>query len=251
MIDIEDLKDSLRHQLGALIALYEAERDASEVVEPMEVVLPATLPPVPDPRASDATQVAEGDPAGAELARALAIETCLVSFDAAIRAAERAARARDHLQRAAHEAIARSITARRVATGLRHDLQRMILASGRVLGAPAGDDANRGLDEVRLALRRCDVAARHADREALAARRRAELAIAAASAALLAAVQADPARGNTSFDPVAARAARAVAERAAEQAESSLADSASTSGAGAEVIAFRSVSSSAPGKSVR
>jgi amidase len=71
------------------------------------------------------------------------------------------------------------------------------------------------------------------------------------TAALLAAVQADPARGNTSFDPVAARAARAVAERAAEQAESSLADSASNSGAGAEVIAFRSVSSSAPGKSVR
>jgi hypothetical protein len=43
-------------------------------------------------------------------------------------------------------------------------------------------------------------------------------------AALLAAIQADPARGNPRFDPEVARAARTVAERAAGEAEATSAD---------------------------
>lgn len=257
MIGIEELKDSLRHQLSALIALYEADPDALEATRhggngTREAAVP---PPMPDATIPDGAEGAHGtegtadEAATAEPARGLDIETCLVAFDAAIHAAERAARARDALQRRAHEAMEHSIATRRAATGLRQDLQRMILACGRSLGLPGHDGENHRLGELRLALRRGDADARHADREASTARRRAELAIAAASAALLAAVQADPARGNTAFDPATARAARAVAERAAEQAESSLADAQSAAVDGARVIAFGRAAGFASGRS--
>lgn len=242
MISVEDLKDSLRHQLSALIALYEADPQALEATRhggegTRESPPPTEACPDLDLVASATCGDTEGQTTS-ECERAQDIETCLVAFDAAIRAAERAAHARDDLQRAAHEAMERSATARRVTIGLRQDLQRMLLACGKTFGTPLGEPEDARIAELRVALRRSEADARHADREALTSRRRAELAIAAASAALLAAIQADPMRGNPGFDPGTARAARAVAERAAEQAESSLADAATQTAPAATVIAF-------------
>lgn len=225
MISIEDLKDSLRHQLSALIALYEDDAVALDLLRhggdgTREVGnAPAAETNDAMPRTDDAAGASDSD-------RAYEIELCLVSFEAAILAAERAERLRETASRAALAAMERSAAARRVATAQRQDLQRLILVAGRSFGGPDGDLDARRLAEMRAALRIGEAACRHADREAQEARRRAEIAISSASAALLAAIQADPARGNPDLDPTVARAARALAERAADEAARTLEEAA-------------------------
>jgi hypothetical protein len=218
MISIEDLKESLRHQLSVLIALYEDDAAALDALRHGgDGTREAVASGHPDPSGSDvdATPIPI---AAADAARADEIELCLVCFDAAIKAAERAERTRDHVQRVALAAIERAAATRRVATALRQDLQRLLLAAGRSSGAPGGEIDARRIGEVRAALRMGEASCRNADREAQEARRRAELALSSASAALLAAVQADPSRGNPGLDRGVALAARALAERVAEEA---------------------------------
>jgi hypothetical protein len=218
MISIEDLKESLRHQLSVLIALYEDDAAALDALRhggdgTRETGAGACVD-APPPGAAAAPQPS----LAADLARADDIELCLVCFDAAIKAAERAERTRDEVQRVALAAIERAAATRRVTTALRQDLQRLLLAAGRSFGVQGGEIEARRIGELRAALRMGEASCRNADREAHETRRRAEIAISSASAALLAAVQADPCRGNPGLDPAVARAARALAERAAEEA---------------------------------
>jgi hypothetical protein len=233
MISVEDLKESLRQQLSALIALYEddhALRDSLRhggggTCEGGGAVAGEPLPP--GTLAAAATDGGSAEPRSDDVpgaVRALEIETCLVAFASAIQAAERAELARGEAQRIALAAMDRSAAARSLSATVRRDVQRMLLAAGRTDGGHAGDLDARRITDARSAARLAEAACRGADRHAHVSRQRAETAIAAASAALLAAIQADPARGNPALDPVIARAALAVAERAAADAERSLGD---------------------------
>ena len=224
MISIEDLKDSLRHQLSALIALYEDDPQSADLLRyggdgTRESGAPCDQEPPP---------ISSGDAIAAnDEARADEIELCLVCFEAAIHAAERSERLREEASRVALAAMERSAATRRVTTSLRQDLQRLILVAGRSFGGPDGEVDARRVGELRTALRMGEASCRNADRDAHEARRRAEVAISAASAALLAAIQADPSRGNPTLDPNVARAARAVAERAADDCIRNLSETAS------------------------
>jgi hypothetical protein len=170
----------------------------------------ATLPAARD-AVADAGQVAR-------------IERCLVDFDAALRAAARVQVSREGAQAAALTAMERSLALQRRAAAARRDVERALIAlrdgvrrSPRLTGSVA-------VERARAAARAAEAAARKAEMLARRLRATAETTARCAMAALLAAIQADPARGNPGFDPEIARASRAGAERAARDASAAIAD---------------------------
>lgn len=227
MITVEDLRNSLRAQLGALVDLYEQEiadsvtvsRGGARASDMAGTALPPA-PPVP------IAGLAEDD-----ASRASRIEACLVDFDAALRAAARAEAVREATQSEALVALERSVVLQRDASTARRGIERALNAA-RAGTARRPRDAAATVERSRSAAHAADRAARGA--EALARRRRqvAEAAGRAAMAALLAAIQADPSRGNPGFDPNIAGAARTLAERAARDAEALNGDAAIRDGRG-------------------
>jgi hypothetical protein len=208
MITVEDLRDSLRLQLGALVELY--ERDAAG----------RGLPPGESgrPRPASAGAVTGIDAAAAaDAGHAARIEGSLVDFDAALRAASRAERAREGTLAAALAALERSLDLQRRAAAARREVERRVIAMRETRRAPLPGRPGT-IERGRLAARAAEVAARKADLVASRLREHAQAAARCATAALLAAIQADPSRGNPGFDPAIARAARRVAERAARDA---------------------------------
>ncbi len=213
MITIEDLKESLRRHLGALIDVYEAG---------IAAVAPVPGPgDVPEDRAATPSAPSgpglhEGALGCADAARAEAIESCLKEFHTAILAAEAAESARLRAQEIAGVLLDRASSARRIADVIQIDAQEV----QRQLGARAslGELDLRRLAEARAAARVGEMVCQRAEAEALVARQRNERVAAAALSALLAAARADPGRGNRGLDPIYARVARTAAEHAAAEA---------------------------------
>jgi hypothetical protein len=230
MITVEDLRHSLREHLLALVELYEQEfgaETAARAVPPggaRETPPPLAWPATPPPPADADTR----DPR--DIARAEEIEGCLVAFDAAIEAAARADRAREAAQRLAIVALERALTTRRSAVAARAAMQRRLAQLGSGLAAPDAAELRRSA-EAREATRDAEEAAHIADGTAQQARHAAEAVQRSASAALLAAIQSDPARGNPLLDLAIARAAAAMAKRAAQDADQALATLANPAGA--------------------
>lgn len=221
MITVEDLRHSLREHLLALVELYEQDFDAGTAARAVppggahEAAPPLAWPATPPP-ADAGTE----DPR--DIARAEEIEGCLVAFDAAIESAARADRAREAAQRHAIVALERALTTRRSAVSIRAAMQRRLAQLGSGLAAPDAAELRRSA-EAREATRDAEEAARLADGTAQQARQAAEAVQRSASAALLAAIQCDPARGNPLLDLAIARAAAAMARRAAQDADQALA----------------------------
>jgi hypothetical protein len=215
MITVEDLRNSLRLQLGALVELY--ERDAGRIRAPRRAAK------TPAPEAVRARGIAAGPDTAAGAEHAARIESCLVDFDAALRAASRAEAMREAAQRAALAALERSVALQRHAAAARQSVRRALVAAGdRIAATSAGGLGQASVERVRADARAADAAARKADAQARRCRNTAELAARLAMSALLAAIQADPARGNPGFDADVARAARSMAERAAGDAVASV-----------------------------
>jgi hypothetical protein len=215
MITVEDLRNSLRLQLGALVELY--ERDAGRIRPPRRAAKTSV------PATACASAIGAGAETAAEAGHAARIESCLVDFDAALRAASRAEAMREAAQRAALAALERSVALQRHAAAARQAVRRALVAAGDRIGkAPQGGRGHASIERVRADARAADAAARKADAQARRFRNTAELAARLAMSALLAAIQADPARGNPGFDAEVARAARSMAERAAGDAVASL-----------------------------
>jgi len=226
MIAVEDLRRSLLVQLGCLVDIH--ERAAG------------TPPPPRAPGAAEPPQrpLAMHD-AGAPRDEARfveAIEASLVGFEAAIAAAERADRAKERLVGEALAAIERAVGARRACAAARAQLRRALLAA---IGArePGADvrDTGSAVACARDGVRVAEAEAARRDAVAAVLRRAVDAAGRAASAAVLAAIQADPSRGNRGFDRMVASSARAVAERAAADGERVLARALATAQAGARV----------------
>jgi hypothetical protein len=212
MITVEDLRNSLRMQLGALVELYERDAGTGRAAGGPRAAPAAPSRGGQDGRADDAT-------------RAGRIESCLVDFDAALRAAARADRVREDAQTKALAALERSVTLQRRAGLARRAVDRALLAAASDAGRrPRVGRGPSPVERARAEARLADAAARGADAAARRRRAFAEATSRSAMAALLAAIQADPARGNPRFDPEVARAARTVAERAAGEAEATSAD---------------------------
>ena len=91
MITVEDLRNSLRLQLGALVELY--ERDAGRIRAPRRAAKTSV------PATACASAIGAGAETAAEAGHAARIESCLVDFDAALRAALRALAQNVELQR--------------------------------------------------------------------------------------------------------------------------------------------------------
>ena len=209
MITIDDLKESLRRQLGALIEIYEAGMRPAAAA--------AVGDPVAQKAAGNGPGMQEGARDGAEAARVAAIECCLKDFQAAILAAEEAERLRLRIQEVAAALQARAASARRVAAAIQRDALEIRRAFGDA--GPRGELDLRRLAEARAAARVGDMVCRRTEADAQLARERYEQIAAAALNALLAAARADPGRGNRDFDPHFARTARHAAEQAAVQAQ--------------------------------
>lgn len=206
MITVEDLRNSLRMQLGALVELYERDTAPGRAAA--------------GPCRAAATKPAGADAGDDDATRARRIESCLVDFDAALRAAARADHVREDAQSQALAAMERSLTLQRRAGLARRAVDRALLAAATEAGRrPRPGRGPSPVDRARAEARLADAAARGADASARRRRAFAEATSRSAMAALLAAIQADPARGNPRFDPEVARAARAVAERAVGEAE--------------------------------
>jgi hypothetical protein len=227
MITVEDLRNSLRLQLGALVELY--ERDAGRIRPPRRAGRgSARAQPT-------APQLGDGASASTGAAQAARIESCLVDFDAALRAASRADAMRETAQRAALAALERSVALQRHAAAARQAVRRALVATGDRVGTSHLDrHGTASVERVRADARATEAAARKADMQARRCRGTAELAGRLAMSALLAAIQADPSRGNPGFDADVARAARRMAERAAGEAIAAVETGADLSRAGGE-----------------
>jgi hypothetical protein len=211
MITVEDLRNSLRLQLGALVELY--ERDSGRARPPRRTGR-AVARVQPSPPGS--AERAEAEAGAGQAAR---IESCLVDFDAALRAASRADAMRETAQRAALAALERSVAMQRHAAAARQTVRRVLVAAGDHVDTPRlGRHGAVSVERVRADARAADVTARKADMQARRCRNTAELTARLAMSALLAAIQADPSRGNPGFDADVAGAARRMAERAAREA---------------------------------
>jgi hypothetical protein len=214
MIAVEDLRRSLLVQLGSLVDIHERATGASPPRHAPGAAEPPQRPiPMHDEHASpDEARMVE------------AIEASLVGFEAAIAAAERADRAKERVVGEALAAIERAVAARRACAAARARLRGALLSTlGARDAAAAGRDAGGAIARARDAVRAAEAEAMGRDAAAAALRKVADAAGRAASSAVLAAIQADPSRGNPGFDRLVASSARALAERAASDAERLLA----------------------------
>ncbi|MFM8679342.1 MAG: hypothetical protein ACKOGH_06975 [Alphaproteobacteria bacterium] len=225
MIAVEDLRRSLVVQLGCLVDIHER---ATGAAPPRAGAVPGTAEP-PQPRLA----MHEGEVPPDEALRVESIEASLVGFEAAIRAAERADHAKERLVGEALAAIERAVAARRACAAARAQLRRSLLSTLDAREAPvAGRDAGDGIARARDGVRVAEAQAAGRDAAAAALRKAADAAGRAASSAVLAAIQADPSRGNRGFDRIVAASARMLAERAASDAERILARALATAQAG-------------------
>jgi hypothetical protein len=214
MIAVEDLRRSLLVQLGGLVEIHERAAGASP---PARVPGAAEPPQRPIPMHD-----ADAPPEEARMVEA--IEASLVGFEAAIAAAERADRAKERLVGEALAAIERAVAARRASAAARARLRGALLSTlGARDATAAGREAGGAIARARDAVRLAEAEATARDATAAALRKAADAAGRAASSAVLAAIQADPSRGNRGFDRLVASSARALAERAANDAERLLA----------------------------
>lgn len=214
MIAVEDLRRSLLVQLGSLVDIHER---AAGAPSPHGVPGAAEPPQRPIP-------MRDGDAPAGEARLVEAIEASLVGFEAAIAAAERADRAKERLVGEALAAIERAVAARRACAAARARLRGALLSTlGARDPAAAARDAGGAIARARDAVRVAEAEATARDAAASSLRKSADAAGRAASSAVLAAIQADPSRGNRGFDRLVASSARALAERAASDADRILA----------------------------
>jgi hypothetical protein len=214
MSAVEDLRRSLVVQLGSLVDIHERTAGASP---PGRVPGAAEPPQRPIP-----LHDADAPPDEARLVEA--IEASLVGFEAAIAAAERADRAKERVVGEALAAIERAVVARRACAAARARLRGALLSTlGARDATAASRDAGGAIARARDAVRLAEAEATGRDAAAATLRKAADAAGRAASSAVLAAIQADPSRGNRGFDRLVASSARALAERAASDSERILA----------------------------